>query len=490
MHESIRTLSDGQVLSTASADGTSIVVSAATKGSMRSQAKRSNRFQDQWPAELPPFLHFTLLKVNVDTQVALNRLALLTGINQKTFAVAGTKDKRGITVQRVSAHMVNAKVLLRAQAKFEQDQRQSTLRVSDFAYAPQPLRLGDLSGNYFEIVIRQIAGNDYDIAAAAWSLQTNGFVNYFGMQRFGVGSSEHGTHRVGIALLRGAWKQAFDSIMHPQPHETDDIVRARRLYLDGQDAGSALRALPRHLHLERGLLQAVIKHGGSNYFTAITNALPRNVRLMYVHAFQSYVWNAMVSVRLAELPRRLVVGDLVQVRAKPAGQRLPAKSALRADADADIDVDADQRLHGPVVELKSETDCARYAWEDLVMPLPGVDVVYPGHSVGRARYGELLSSLGLNIDELARGHKDLSLAGNYRHVVVVPKMFSHEIRYYDDPAMDLLLSDLDVMQGKPRPPPAVERRFKAVTLKFALPSASYATMCIREFTKLSSVDLR
>lgn len=39
--------------------------------------------------------------------------------------------------------------------------------------------------------------------------------------------------------------------------------------------------------------------------------IPRNNRLMYIHSYQSYVWNNMVSKRIDEYGLKPVPGDLV-----------------------------------------------------------------------------------------------------------------------------------------------------------------------------------
>ena len=39
--------------------------------------------------------------------------------------------------------------------------------------------------------------------------------------------------------------------------------------------------------------------------------IPKNTRLMYVHSYQSYLWNRVVSRRIREYGLQLVAGDLV-----------------------------------------------------------------------------------------------------------------------------------------------------------------------------------
>ena len=59
------------------------------------------------------------------------------------------------------------------------------LQVGNFSFSRHPLHLGDLSGNLFDIVLRNVRGKPSDIAAAADALKASGFINYFGLQRFG-----------------------------------------------------------------------------------------------------------------------------------------------------------------------------------------------------------------------------------------------------------------------------------------------------------------
>lgn len=61
------------------------------------------------------------------------------------------------------------------------------VKLGSFSYEDNQLKLGDLKGNEFYITIRNIEQpNEEVINASLVSLRDNGFINYYGMQRFGT----------------------------------------------------------------------------------------------------------------------------------------------------------------------------------------------------------------------------------------------------------------------------------------------------------------
>jgi tRNA pseudouridine13 synthase len=114
----------------------------------------------------PPYIHFTLQKTNRDTQDALGYLSRILHVNIKDLSVAGTKDKRGVTVQRVSLRRGN-KTVEDVWKSANQSNRRSIeeilsqrgergVRIADFNYRKAGLELGMLKGNVFVITLRYV----------------------------------------------------------------------------------------------------------------------------------------------------------------------------------------------------------------------------------------------------------------------------------------------------------------------------------------------
>ena len=152
------------------------------------------RFRSQ-PKDQKKFCLFTLYKENRDTMSAVNLIARLLHVKPSAFSYAGTKDKRAITTQKVCACNVNPKKICTL------NKLMKNITVGDFHYTKCALKLGSLSGNHFSVVLRNIASHadEPSISPLMQSLRQNGFINYFGMQRFGSGGAP--TYEIGLHLL-------------------------------------------------------------------------------------------------------------------------------------------------------------------------------------------------------------------------------------------------------------------------------------------------
>lgn len=68
---------------------------------------RSAGAENGWPTDSPhQFCRFVLYKENMDSTHALGFMTRLLHVSQSCLCVAGTKDKRAVTVQHVTAFKV------------------------------------------------------------------------------------------------------------------------------------------------------------------------------------------------------------------------------------------------------------------------------------------------------------------------------------------------------------------------------------------------
>ena len=158
---------------------------------------KENQFKRRkiFPEKNKNILLFSLLKKNIGTISALEYISRLLHRNQKMLKFAGNRDKKAITTQRISSYnTLPGELIGLTKGKCWN----KNFEINNFSFADKELRLGQLKGNQFCVCFRFIEGlnnikSDLDIITK--SLNEKGFVNYSGMQRFGVGIVP--THKIG-----------------------------------------------------------------------------------------------------------------------------------------------------------------------------------------------------------------------------------------------------------------------------------------------------
>uniref|UniRef100_T2M708 Pseudouridylate synthase 7 homolog n=1 Tax=Hydra vulgaris TaxID=6087 RepID=T2M708_HYDVU len=358
--------------------------------SFKCAKQQKSRKNNTWPKNLPKFCHFTLFKQNKDTMECISLLAKLLHVNASCFSYAGTKDRRATTVQQISAQNIYSKNLLGV------NKRLNNIVLGDFVYRNEQLKLGDLTGNEFTIIIRNVQADDASVNQACNLLKENGFVNYFGLQRFGTGGVA--THEIGKALLKNNFSEAVDMVLMPRLNSNDYNAEsnAKKIWTETKDAAKAFEALLSCYSIEGKLLAALNqqKHG-YNFWNA-WQTLPRNNRLLYLHSYQSFIWNHVVSKRINMYGLSPVVGDLVLTGKK------------------------DQNGYDTSYELTDkDIESLTYSIYDVVLPLPGYDMRYPSNGI-RQVYEEMLVADGLDINNMRNKIKELSLSGKLRNIIAKP----------------------------------------------------------------------
>ena len=345
-----------------------------------------------------------MAKENRTTADALLQLANAASCPVHAFGIAGTKDRRAVTVQQVTARILSkeggrgtgeaaglmevARRLSRVNGKWTNDG--SRVRVGHFELADRPLTLADSCGNAFVVVLRGLhlraASTDGrhgeeagEVAAAAGcdegeikrvcaeavdKICTSGFVNYFGLQRFGT-NVHVPTHAIGGSLLCRKYVDALVGVLSPrQAGLKPAVARALQAFEATVDAKAAIKLLPkRGAAAPHRLLTAfsdAVADGMPREQAAVAalRRLPRRQLLMYVNALQALAFNRAASRRLRGDngldPQRPVAGDLVG--ALPMEQQ-PRRAKIRRRRRRSARAWASRCLHHPTRSSRRVQHC-------------------------------------------------------------------------------------------------------------------------------------
>jgi len=319
--------------------------------------------------------------------------------------------------------------------------------------------------------------------AAMLELKSTGFINYFGLQRFGTSTP---TNEIGKLLLQDKFDVAFAHLMSPPAHlERPDVTAARKYFIATRDAQGTLQRLPPWMYIERALLQGILLNGPNSFVNAFQK-IPRTTRSMYGHAYQSHVWNHMVSLRLTLLdPNRVVEGDLILPPGKEIDCLLDDDAGMLDEEEGTSP--ASWSLPDPVIVTKQEADEGKYSIWDVVLPLPGSSVQYPAHVI-KDKYREFMAADSIDGTSFQGAKlKELCLPGGYRKILALPKDLAWSVHRYSQPEEQVVPTDRDLLAN---PEPLETKGDKlALCLKFSLAPATYATMCVRELLKASTSSM-
>jgi tRNA pseudouridine13 synthase len=318
------------------------------------------------------------------------------------------------------------------------------------------LNIGDLEGNEFKITVRNVKRVKVDYVSESKDnsilkyakesfvecdsehidrmverIKRHGFINFYGEQRIGApGKSEEVGVRafeIGRAMLRQDFTGAIDLLMKgTRHHETDEVRRVRQAWKNSNGNPSiTLKAfrgadiMPR----ERAVLRGLNRYP-DNPLEAI-RFLSYNMRMFYINAYQSYIFNRVASRRVKLFGEKVVKGDMYFIK------------------------EGDHRDNVKHVE---GDEVPPIAISQVVLPLPGYNVQYPKNEIGEF-YRDLLETDNVRFEKNAL--PEATANGSYRKLIVYPRNLSADTNSRDSACGSMKLS-------------------------FQLPKGSYATMLLRE----------
>ncbi len=381
-------------------------------------------------------------KVGIDTAKAALTLAKALGVKEDDVSWGGFKDTSAVTAQIMSFIGVSVDAVLKVRVP-------EKIKVRYAFFANKPITPSLIFGNRFRIVIRGVDLGKGEALARIDAVvkqlsELGGMPAFYGHQRFGT--VRPNTHLVGKYIVKGMLEEAvLELVAHPYPNEPESVRRVREEIWESRDFSKGLGKFPKHYLEENLVINHLVKYP-KDYVGALRR-IPRQVLRLYVEAYQSYIFNRVLSERLRRgLPLKYPVpGDKVALTDEYG---FPTRSVIKV-SEANLE------------RVRRLIDAGKAV---LVLDVVGYNTQIP-----EGEPGEILRSVleaeGVKPEDFRIRHMpELSSRGTYRPALAKVVDFS---------VIDV--SEDDIIGGL------------KITLSFKLPRGNYATVLLREVMKPSSV---
>ncbi len=380
-----------------------------------------------------PWTWLIIEKRGVDAITLLLILSKKLGINLRDISFGGFKDALAITSQIISIRGVSSSSI--------PNELGNGVKILGTYTMDKPFTTGDIWGNEFTIRIRGIdTSRKGNIDCIISQILARGLPSYYGYQRFGL--KRPNSHIIGKYIVLGDFEGAVNELLaHGYPMEPPKIREAREFIAKTGDYTKALELIPKgyRYYPERVILRHLSSNPG-DYVNALRK-LPHELLMIYVEAYQSYLFNLALSERISRgLPiNKAVSGDIVVLLDEYG---LPTKHVIHVT----------EPMINSVNELimKGRAVPAAHLIGYTTKPLPG-----PQGDIEL----EILKKEGIDPGLFrVRSIPKLSIKGGYRPLYVRPLILSTSV----------VNNELNIV--------------------FRLPRGNYATVLLRELIKSSNPE--
>jgi tRNA pseudouridine13 synthase len=373
---------------------------------------------------------------NWETNVLINRLSDYLHISRQRINFAGTKDKRAKTTQLMSFYKVEPEKI--------KDIKIKDVLIDKIYKSDKSVKVGNLIGNKFKVIVRDLdedSNNELIKDYKSFFKKNPYFPNFFGIQRFGIVRPI--THEVGKYIIKGDFKKAVMTYI-ANPIKGEQNFELREKLEKSHDFADALKSYPNSLNFEKAMLNKLVKNPDD--FIGALNELPKNLLTMFIYAYQSYLFNKIISKRILKniSLNKAILGDLI----------LPIKNGI-------ID-------ENPIYVKKTNIDKVNLQISRSKAVVSGVlfgtDSIFSEGLMGEIEKDvikeEKINYLDFIIPEMPR----LSSKGTRRPIIAHIKNLKCKIRKDE------------ILENK-----------KVLELSFELNKGCYATSLLREFMKSNDI---